>query len=477
MKKSLFAFSFLMVSIGLNAQQVSVSSPDGNILMTVNNQQQLFYSVAFKGKTMVEDSPISFEFKGEKPMAGDYLMLNNPATQSKSESWKPAVANKHSQISVVWNEATIQLKEKEGGCRRLDVNIRVYNDGVAFRYQLFNTHKIGCRELTEEATHFALPQDASVWIAKQKGKWGGGQEQEFYKMPVDSLKTDTYAFLPFLVEVDKDAYMAIIDAYLDNYPGFFMGTDATGLPVTKLAPLPGEDENGVKARFDGALWTPWRVLMIGDNLGALIESEIVRAVNPPCAIEDPSWIQPGISAWDHWWSGEVKMEMPVIKEYIDFAAAQGWPFMLIDWKWYGDYNKASSDVKTTASQIDMPELLRYAKEKNVRLWVWMYCTDVNNNGDIDEAFALYEKWGLAGIKIDFMNRIDQDMVNWYRMVCRKAAEHHLMVDFHGAYRPDGIDRTWPNQMTREGVLGEEYYKWSERMIPEHNITLAFIYLS
>ena len=473
MNKSIFVFSLLMVSIGMSAQQVKVVSPDGNIEMTVNNQEKLSYSVTYKGRTMVGESPISFEFKGEKPMVGNYLMLNNPASQSKEESWKPAVANKHSQISVAWNEATLQLKEKEGACRRLDVNIRVYNDGVAFRYQLFKTHKVGSRLLTNEATHFALPQDASVWIAKQKGKWNGGQEQEYRKSPLDSLKADSYAFLPFLVEVSQDAYMAITDAYIDNYPGCFMGKDADGLPVTKLAPLPGEDENGVKARIDKAMWTPWRVLMIGDNLGTLIESEIVRAVNPPCAIEDPSWIKPGMSAWDHWWSGEVKMEMPVIKDYIDFASAQGWPYMLIDWQWYGEYNKARADVKTTAPQIDIPELLGYAKEKNVRLWVWLYCTDITNNDVTDEAFALYEKWGLAGVKIDFMNRMDQEMVNWYRMICEKAAKHHLMVDFHGAYRPDGIDRTWPNQVTREGVLGEEYYKFSTRMVPEHNVTLAF----
>ena len=121
----------------------------------------------------------------------------------------------------------------------------------------------------------------------------------------------------------------------------------------------------------------------------------------------------------------------------------------------------------------MPELIQYAKERNVRLWVWLYCTDITHNNSYDEAFALYEKWGLAGVKIDFMDRMDQDMTRWYKMICQKAAEHHLIVDFHGAYRPDGIERTYPNLLTREGVLGEEYYKFSTRMTPEHNTTLPF----
>jgi hypothetical protein len=122
-------------------------------------------------------------------------------------------------------------------------------------------------------------------------------------------------------------------------------------------------------------------------------------LNPPCAIEDTSWIKPGMCAWDHWWSGEVKMEMDVIKEYIDFAEEQGWPYMLIDWQWYGPYNKAHADITKPAPQLNMPEILEYARSKNVRCWLWLYCTDVNKNDSYKEAFALYEKWGIAGIKI------------------------------------------------------------------------------
>ena len=250
-------------------------------------------------------------------------------------------------------------------------------------------------------------------------------------------------------------------------------TNGHKMLTTKLSPLPGEEEEGVKARFFEQMQTPWRVIMVSDNPGKFIESEIIHGLNPPCAIENPSWIKPDMCAWDHWWSGEVKMEMDVIKEYIDLAATQGWPYMLIDWQWYGPFNRPEADITKPAPQLDMPGILAYARSRNVRCWLWLYCTDVNKNDAYKQAFALYEKWGIAGVKIDFMDRDDQEMVNWYRQIIQAAANHKLMVNFHGAYKPDGIDRTYPNMVTREGVLGGEYSKFSNRIWPEHNVTLAF----
>jgi alpha-glucosidase len=206
---------------------------------------------------------------------------------------------------------------------------------------------------------------------------------------------------------------------------------------------------------------PWRVLMIGETPGTLIESEIIQNLNEPCAIKDPSWIKPGMCAWDHWWSGEVKMEMPVIRQYIDLASSMGWPYMLVDWQWYGKFNDPGADITKWAPQIDMPEIIRYAASKNVKIIVWLYSSDANRNSAFRKAFPLYRQWGLAGIKIDFMDRDDQQMVNWYRDIIKCTAENHLLVDFHGAYKPDGIIRTWPNMITREGVMGNEYYKFSE----------------
>ena len=446
--------------------------------MRIHNEEKLGYSVSFEGKNLVDDSPLGFEFKGEKSMTGNFALVNDPAVEAKTEAWKPVVKNKHSEVKVGWNEITLALKEKSGDRRRMDFIVRVYDDGVAFRYQLYGARKVGNRQLTRELTGFSLPENAIGWAAKYKRNYTSSQEAEFVPTRLGSLPADTVAGLPFLVEVDKQNYIAITEAHIDNFPGFYIGKSDGGksgnqMLTTKLSPLPGEKEDGVKARFFEKQATPWRVIMVGRHPGEFIESELVYALNPPCTLDDTSWIKPGMCAWDHWWSGEVKMETDVIKEYIDFAAEQGWPYMMIDWQWYGPYNKAEADITKPAPQLDMPGILEYARSKNVRCWLWLYCTDVNKNDSYKEAFALYEKWGIAGVKIDFMDRDDQDMVNWYHRILEEAAKHKLMVDFHGAYKPDGIGRTYPHLLTREGVLGGEYSKFSTRVTPEHNITLAF----
>jgi alpha-glucosidase len=291
---------------------------------------------------------------------------------------------------------------------------------------------------------------------------------------LEKVTEKTIAGLPFLMKYAEDCWVAITEAQIENYAGFYLGTNGQKNQLTtKLAPLPGEEEQGVKVRFADDAETPWRVVMIGNNPGTLIESEIIQNLNDPCAIADPSWIKPGLSSWDNWWSGEVKMEMPVIKEYIDLASEMGWPYMLIDWQWYGPFNKAEANICQAAPQLNMPEILAYAKSKNVRLWIWLYSTDVNRNDAYKKAFPLYKKWGIAGVKIDFMDRDDQEIVNWYHDIIQTAAENQLLVDFHGAYKPDGIIRTWPNMITREGVMANEYYKFSDKMSPEHYVKLAF----
>jgi len=207
-------------------------------------------------------------------------------------------------------------------------------------------------------------------------------------------------------------------------------------------------------------------------------------LNPPSKIADTSWIKAGKASWD-WWSGDAApslgakagMNTATMEHYIDFASASGLPYMLIDAGWAAKDPDATAaaprqaDILHTSPNIDMPELLRYAKEKNVKLWLWAHWTSVDKY--MDQAFPLFEKWGVAGVKIDFMNRNDQWMTGWYRRVVEKAAECHLMIDYHGAFPPDGLRRTYPNLMTREGVMGKEYLKVSARVTPPYNATLPF----
>ncbi|QEM10577.1 glycoside hydrolase family 97 protein [Mucilaginibacter rubeus] len=460
------------------AQTFKLVSPDKKNIIEINNTNSLQYTVTSNGLTIIHPSSLGFEFKNE-PAIGANMTVTSHVEHSVNQTWVPVVKAKHSTITDHYNELELSLMEKSGPMRRMKIWFRAYNDGIAFRYQLFGADKIGDREIVRELTSFNLPAKAKSWVADYGG-YTSSQETEFQPKNLNHITEKTIAGLPLLVELDQSHYTAITEANIDNYPGFYIGslktdtgaTDKVDL-VTKLSPLPGENENGVKARFANNLLTPWRVVMLAASPGKLIESELILNLNPACALKDASWIKPGMSAWDNWWSGEVKMDMPTIKKYIDLASAQHWPYMLIDWQWYGPFNKPEADITKPAPQLNMPEILAYAKAKKVKCWLWLYSSDVNRNDNFEKAFPIYQQWGIAGVKIDFMDRDDQQMVNWYRRIIKTAAQYHLMVDFHGAYKPDGIERTYPNMVTREGVLGEEYSKFSTRITAGHNTTLPF----
>ncbi|HWS01598.1 MAG TPA: glycoside hydrolase family 97 catalytic domain-containing protein, partial [Prolixibacteraceae bacterium] len=470
--KSLLFLPLLLIGSLSNGQNISVKSPDNNIVLTVNNNEELSYSLTFKNRSILNGSRLGFEFKDEEPMEGDFMVLDQ-SVSSFNETWVPVVKSKHAEVINSYNELYLLLKEKSDPGRRMELFVRVYDDGAAFRFKLPRGAKAGDRQIVKELTTFNVPGDPKAWIVEYGG-YSTSNEAEFIEHPLSYLTEKSIAGMPFLMDYGNKCWVAITEAKIENYPAFYIGTNGTpGQLTTKLVPVPGEPETGVKARFSDEVFTPWRVIMVGENPGTLIESEIVQNLNDPCAIKDPSWIKPGMCAWDHWWHGEVKMEMPVVKQYIDLASGMGWPYMLVDWQWYGKFNSLEADITKWAPQISMPEIIEYAKSKNVKIIVWLYSSDVNRNSAYKSAFPLYKKWGVAGVKIDFMDRDDQQMVNWYHDIIQCAAENQLLVDFHGAYKPDGIIRTWPNMITREGVMGNEYYKFSDKMSPEHNVKLAF----
>ena len=471
MKKSL-ALLFLILSVISNGQILTVKSPDGKINVTITNNDILGYSVSYNGRAIINPSRLGFEFKDELAMTGNFSVVDQ-SVKSFNETWVPVVKSKHAEIVNNYNELQLTLKEKSDPMRQMELFVRAYNDGAAFQYKLLRSGKVGDRQITKELTTFNIPGDPKAWIVEYGG-YSSSNEAEFIEHPLSYLNEKSIAGMPMLMEYGNNCWVAISEAKIDNYAAFYIGTNsAANQLTTKLVPVPGEPEAGVKVRFSDEVCTPWRVLMIGETPGTLIESEIIQNLNDPCAIKDPSWIKPGMSAWDNWWSGEVKMEMPVIKQYIDLASSMGWPYMLVDWQWYGKFNSPDADITKWAPQINMPKIIEYARSKNVKIIIWLYSSDVNRNSAFKKSFPIYEKWGVAGIKIDFMDRDDQQMVNWYHDIIKCAAENHLMVDFHGAYKPDGIIRTWPNMITREGVMGNEYYKFSNKMSPEHNVKLAF----
>jgi len=470
--KRIFLVLFCLFSVWAVEAQYSVVSPHSVAEARFEVGKQIIYRVFFNGKPVVTNSTIKFEFRQASPLAEDFVVLKT-STKEINEIWKP-VLKRQSTIVNNCNELTIQLQEKKFPRRTFNLVFRAYDDGVAFRTEFTGPDNKHEYVITDELVTFNFTADHDCWAANH-GSYRSSQENEYFKRKLSEITDQMVIGLPMTVKVADDCYAAITEAEIDDYAGMYLkaGHSATGFSVrSSLSPLPKQPDNGDKVKFKFPHKTPWRVIMLGNSPGKLVESEIVMNLNPPCAITDPSWIKPGMCAWDHWWSGEVKMDNETIRKYIDLASEMGWPYQLIDWQWYGPFNTPEANITKVAPQIDMPGILAYAKSKNVKCWVWLYNTDVDRS-DWDKACATYESWGIAGVKIDFMDSDDQQMVNWYHRIVKTAAAHHLMVDFHGAYKPDGFRRTYPNLVTREGVMGNEYNKWSLRVTPEHVTTLPF----
>jgi len=270
------------------------------------------------------------------------------------------------------------------------------------------------------------------------------------------------------------AWIALTESDLLDWAGMWLGdAEAVNSGVTLKAKLAPRREGDGLVKASAPHRSPWRVLMIGRQPGRLIESDLVLNLATPCMLGDVSWVKPGKIAWDHWWSGDTKLDTATIEQYIQLAADMGWPYQQIDWMWYGKPNDPESDITKVSPALDMDAVLRFAAERHVRLWLWLTWRDLERDDACKKAFALYEKWGIAGVKIDAMDSDDQFIVNWCEKIAREAAAHHLMVDFHGTCKGTGDIRTFPNLITREGVMGNEWNRWSALVTPEHKLTLPF----
>jgi alpha-glucosidase len=473
--------------------RVRVTSPDGNVVfiladgVTPNQSEPkkngLRYAVDFHGKWLLDESDLGIKIQGAPAIGPDMREVEVHPRQHDETYTIPV--GKTSSVRDHYNSAVVDFADNAG--RKMSIEVRAYDDGVAFRYLLPEQAGAKTVRIEKELTEFNYAKDATLYPLIVDG-FQSSYEDEYQQRQVNGIHREWLMALPLLAEVPGAGWVAVTEADIENYAGMYLkkGDARNGLRA-ELSPRvdeQGKEEKGIAVETNPPVTTPWRVLMIGDEPGRLVESNIVLNLNPPSKVADTSWIKAAKSAWD-WWSGEAApsvsfktgMNTATMKHYIDFASTSGFPYMLIDAGWAlanrkgpADY-AAVADITKVDPQIDMPELLRYAKEKNVRIWLWSHWTSVDKY--MEQAFPLFEQWGVAGVKIDFMNRDDQQMTAWYRRVAELAAQHHLMIDFHGAFKPDGLRRTYPNVVTREGVMGKEYLKWSARVTPTHNTTLPF----
>lgn len=462
-------------------------SPDGSILVTpgTGGGQAFTYTVSKNGKTLIGESAIMLKFRDQDNFGGevDMELVSESATD---ETWKP-LWGKTSQSRNHYNEYIYRLSERGEGARYLEWIIRVFDDGIAFRYRFPEDSGFGAFRLTEESTSFNMDPSYRTWAVNHHTYYSS-QEHTYDERTIGEIGPEELIGCPLLVEAGEKGWLLITEADLTDWAGLYFRAPGMipGGIVSSLASL--RRDPAIKVEGKVPAQSPWRVIMVGDDPGTFIESNMIANLNDPAVFDDTSWIKPGLSAWDRWWSGDygpdagfkLGMNTATMKYFVDLAARMGWEYMIVDWTWYGEVfiqqdgvqlPNPDADITTPVREVDIEDIIKYAGEKDVKIILWVLSMHLDRQ--MDEALAQYEKWGAAGIKVDFMDCDDQDMVNWYQMVARKAASHHLVVDFHGAYKPTGVSRTLPNMLTREGVLGNEYNKWSDLVTPRHTVTIPF----
>ena len=483
--KTALALALLVAPAVATAQDQHLLSPDGAIDVTIGQDAATkgpTYAIAYHGRPVIGTSPLGLAFESYKKLGPDTVVTGS--TRASVDTRYRLIAGKTSSARDQYNELTLGLNETGGARRRLDIVFRAYDDGVAFRYRLPVQPGFTDLRLAGELTEFAFPADYRCW-GLNLGRFDTSHEGEYDPLNASQVRPHNLFETPVTCRTGTgDTSFALTEADLRDYSGSYLTGRETGALgfVTRLTPRLDDPAIAVKADIRATgMTTPWRVVMLGDTPGKLIESTILTSLNP-APKGDFSWVKPGKTAWD-WWNGPTLKALPkagmndaTIKAYIDFAAANRLPYMLIDEGWYinsggGPVVYPGADIMTVVPTIDLPGLVRYAADRKVGLWLWANWRVLD--AKMDAAFARYAAMGIKGVKVDFMDRSDQQIVEFYQRIFKASAQHHLMLDLHGAYHPTGATRTWPQFLTQEGVLGAEYNKWTRRITARHNVTLPF----
>jgi alpha-glucosidase len=467
----------VVVSVGstVSAQPQTVSSPNGSIVVTVRTSPALTYSVSVRGREILGPSQIAMMLDGGE-MLGANAVLTGSTPQSVDRMLRPVAPTKRAQVRDRFNERRLDF----GGDYSLIV--RVFDDGVAYRFAM---RRAGDVTIASELATFRFTGDPLVYFP-QETSLISHQERLYKKLRVSEITRAHFSSLPALVAMEGGLKVAITEADLFDYPGMDLRGGEPGTLVGLFPAYPAKTqmdgdrtENVVErgpyiARTRGTREFPWRTLVIADRDGVLLESDIVFRLASPATMTDTAWIRPGKVAWD-WWNFNNLYGVPfragvntdTYKHYIDFAAENGLQYVILDEGWY-----ELGNLMKVAPGVDMDALAAYAKQKHVGLIMWFVWKTLDEQ--MDAALDQFAKWGVKGIKVDFMQREDQWMVTYYERVAREAAKRKLLVDFHGAYKPTGLFRTWPNVVTSEGVVGLEHDKWSADSSPDYAVTFPFI---
>ena len=464
---------------------VSCKSPDGRLCIGFSSDAGgMRWTLSRDGRELVAPSRLGLSFSGFKTAQREMgeMRLVGQAMRSSDTTWTNKIYRRL-EVRDNYNEVEVELEEVAEPHRRLGYVFRAYNEGAAFRYVVPAQDGVKGFEILRELTEWRFPGKCSGWFTSYKSDFNSN-ERPFRLREIDDIACSEFVGMPATVEVGGQ-HVALCEAALANWAGFYLKTpkgaqpDGCSVFEASLTPLPASNAStpGAAVIRETPAASPWRVAICADSqLGLLKNNDIVVNLNPPPEDGmDFSWVKPGASSWDWWVESNNSLSTELTLKLVDFAAEMGWPYHTVDGGWYGFARRPNHGPNVRLEPrggFDLERVVAHGREKGVGIWVWIHWQEIDDVG-IDETFSRLERWGVKGVKTDFLDRQDQWMVCWYEKVARAAAKHRIMVNFHGAHRPTGTERTWPNVMTREGIMGNEMYKFSAEMTPEHCLTLPF----
>jgi alpha-glucosidase len=480
MKFLTLLLSCFVLSLTVNAQPgktYHVKSPDGKIDLTISAGKNISWSVNHKATEVMLPSSVSMTLDNGEILGKDPVIKSSKATSVDQVINTPIY--KKDKVQDKYNQLTLTFKGDYG------LVFRAYNDGIAYR---FVTSKKGEITIKNEEANFNFKDDNKAFLPfvndyRNHDKFNTSFESHYDHISLSAIKKDTLAFMPVLVELSDGKKAAILEADLQDYPGMYItGGGQFGLHGV-FAPYPTEEApqriNYVVnnradyiAKTNGTRSFPWRVVVISTEDKQLANNDMMQRLAEPSKVVDISWIKPGKVAWD-WWNDwnvthvdfKAGINVPTYKYYIDFAAANKLEYIIIDEGW-------SDDMDLNKLKLDVQQIVDYGRQKGVGVILWSTWYAITR--DADGLFSKFSQMGVKGFKIDFIDRDDQKAVSSLNELAKKAAEHHLLVDYHGMYKPSGMQRTWPNVINCEGVKGLENMKWGTDNQPGYDVSLPFI---
>jgi alpha-glucosidase len=461
----------------VSAETFSLLSPNKKIQAKVTISDKVTYELYFQDKKIINPSQIAMSVNGDRNLCIN-PKLEEHTQEAVQELLHPVVKQKAAEIEDNYRELTLTFAGD------YQLIFRAYDDGIAYR---FVTTIPGDIIVNSESVNMNFTADRTVYFPEEQS-FISHSEREYLYIPLSEITPERMCSLPVLVELENNLKVAVTEADLKDYPGLYLrGSNQSNFGFEGIFPkYPLKEEikrdrdpviterAEYNAKTKGNRSFPWRVIVVTDKDKDLIETQMIYKLSETSRIQDPSWIKPGKVAWDWWnWNNITGVDFragintETYKYYIDFAADHGIEYVILDEGWY-----KLGNLLDISDGIDMNAILTHAQNRNVGIILWVIWKTLDDQ--LEPALNQFEQWGVKGIKVDFMQRDDQKMVNYYYKIAKEAAKRHMLVDFHGAYKPAGLQRTYPNAITREGVMGLENNKWSEKITPEHDLTIPFI---